>query len=178
MQNNRREEILKVGAAVAVGLLVLNYFILSPALDHWKEQSVAIGALRTKVARGQQLIARDRAIRDHWAEMLRTQLPEDTSEAGNQVYKAMDRWFRDSGVMLNGLTPNWHQHAEGYDTFDFQVNATSDQASLGHLVHMLEVDPLPARLEDCTIAAKDAKGQQLNLTLKFSFVHMGNAAKK
>ncbi|HEY2342991.1 MAG TPA: hypothetical protein VGH90_08185 [Chthoniobacteraceae bacterium] len=177
MQSNRREELLKIGAVVGVALLLLNYVVINPALDHWKDQSDAITALRSKVNRGKQLIARERAVRDRWAEMQRTQMPDDITESGNQIWDALNRWAQASGVMITNVNPSMRPHPEGYDTYDWQVNATSDQASLGHLIHEVEIDPLPARMEDCIIAAKDNKGQQLNLTLKFSYVHIGNTTK-
>ncbi len=177
MENKQRELYLKIGVAIVAGLFVLDRFILSPAIDHWKDQSESISTLRTKVQRGRQLIEREKSIRDRWNEMLRTQLPEDHSVAEGDVYKAIGRWSRESRVNFNNLVPTWASHQEGYDTFQCRVTATGDQASLGHLIHEVEIDPLPARVEECELAARDAKGQQLNLTLKFSFIRFTDIAK-
>jgi hypothetical protein len=177
MENKQREIYLKIGVAIVVGLFVLDRFILTPAIAHWKDQSENIATLRTKVQRGRQLIEREKSIRERWNEMIRTQLPEDRSVAEGEVYKAIGRWSLESRINFNNLVPIWTSHPEGYDTFQCRVTAAGDQASLGHLVHEVEVDPLPARVEECELAARDAKGQQLNLTLKFSFIRFTDVAK-
>ena len=177
MDDNQRKAFLKIGACAVVGLWVLDSFVFSPAIAHWKSQSEEIASLRGKVQRGRQLIERETSIRDHWKQMLRTQLPEDRSVAESEVYKGMSRWTRESRINFNFLDPNWLAHPEGYDTFFITAAAQGDQASIGRLIYEIEVDPLPARIESCEISARDAKGQQLTVSLKFSFIHFTDVAK-
>jgi hypothetical protein len=173
MSSSNRERLLKFVVIAAVALLALDRLILTSAFASWKEQGERIEALRDKVTRGRQLTARERSIRGRWAKMQQTDLPEDVSVAENEVFKAIGRWTRESRVSFTSLTPQWRQHEEaGYDTFEFRATANGDQASLGRLLHELETDPLPARIDECEIATRDKQGKQLALTLRFSFLRL------
>ncbi|MDB6171411.1 MAG: hypothetical protein JWL59_722 [Chthoniobacteraceae bacterium] len=179
MQNKQRELYLKIGVGVVVGLFLFDRMILSPAINSWKEQSDRIAALRQKVVRGRQLIERQDSIQSRWAEMMRTDMPEEASAGESEVFQAVGRWTTDSKISFTNLTPQWHIHdgEGGYDTLDCRASATGDQASLGRLLYELETDPLPAKLHECEITARDAKGGQLMLTVHFSFVRISDSGK-
>lgn len=177
MQSKRRETILKIAVGVVAGLFLLDWVILGPAVTAWKSQGVRLAQLREKVQRGRQLLEREKSLRGRWAEMLRTDLPEDASTAENEVFKALGRWARDSRTNFSSLTPQWRNHEEGYDTFECRATAAGDQASLGRLIYEVENDALPARVEECEITTRDAQGKQLGLSLRFSFVRISEGAK-
>jgi hypothetical protein len=122
MQNNRRETLLKVAVGVAVGLFLLDWAIVSPAIARWKAQSERIADLSAKVKRGRQLLEREQSIRARWAEMLRTDLPDDPSSSENDVFKAIGRWTRESRVGFSNLTQQWRTHEEGFDTLELRTN--------------------------------------------------------
>jgi hypothetical protein len=172
MQSDQRTAILKIAAGAVVGLFLLDRMVVSPAIAGWKEQSERLATLRQKVQRGRQLIEREKSLRDRWAEMQRTDLSTDGSAAENDVFKGIGRWARDSRVSFTSLTPQWRSHEEGYDTFEFRASAAGDQVSLGRLIYEIEADPLPARIEECELTSRDNQGQQVGLTLKFSFVRI------
>lgn len=172
MRSKNREAILKIVVAVVGGLFLLDRVVIGPMITHWKEQGERIASLREKVNRGQNLLERARSIRGRWAEMLRTDLPEEGSAAENEVYKGVGRWTRESRINFSNLTPQWKTHEEGFDTFECRAAANGDQASVGRLIYELETDRLPARLEECEITARDAKGQQVMVTMRFSFLRL------
>lgn len=171
-----RETMLKVAAGACGGLLLLNYVVLGPATDAWNAQGERIAAIRKKVNHGRQLLERERATRGRWAEIERTDLPEDNSAAEEAVFKAISRWTLASHVIFTNLAPQWHSHEEGYDTLEFRATATGDQAALGRLLYELESDPLPGRLEEAEVSARDAKGQGLSAALRFTFVRLNETA--
>ena len=177
MQNKNREAILKIGAGVVIGLFLLDRLVLSPFLESWKLQGERVADLRQKVQRGRQLLDREKSLRERWAEMNRTDLTEDASAAEGEVFKAIGRWASASRISFTNLTPQWRSHPEGYDTYECRASATGDQASLGRLIYEIEADALPARLEECELTARDAKGKDLALALRFSFVRINGAGR-
>jgi len=178
LQGKSRETLLKIAVGVVAGLFLLDWMVIEPALQNWKTQSERLASLRDKVQRGRQLIEREKSIRARWDEMQRTDLNDDSSEAENDVFKALNRWARESRINFTNLTPQWRAHEDaGYDTFECRATAAGDQASLGRLVYEIETDPLPARIEEWELSTKDAKGQQLTLSLRFSFVRIAEAGR-
>lgn len=178
MENRSRETWLKIIVGAVVGLLALDYLVLSPTIAAWKKQSERLGVLRQKVERGRQLVEREKSIRSRWEEMQRADLHDDSSAAENDVFKALNRWARESRISFTSLTPQWRAHEDsGYDTFECRATATGDQAALGRLLYEIETDPLPAHVEDCEMVTRDPQGKQLTLSLRFSFVRIAAVGK-
>jgi hypothetical protein len=178
MPNKQRETILKIAVGAVVGLFLLDRVVLGPATAAWKTQGERLADLRTKVQRGRQLLDREKSLRGRWEEMLRTDLPDDASEAENDVLKALNRWTRDSRVGFTSLTQSPpRNHEGGYDTNEWRATAVGDQASLGRLIYEIETDPLAARVEECELTTRDPQGKQLGMTLRFSFVRINEGGK-
>ena len=178
MRNNRRETLLKIGVGAVVGLFLLDRLVITPAFASWKEQGERLTKLREQVQRGRQLVAREKSLRSRWEDMQRTDMPDDVSVAENEVFQAIGRWTLDSHVTFTNLVPQWRAGEDGCEMFECRASATGDQATLGRLLYEIETDPLPAHVEECELAARDAKGQQLTLTMRFSFVRLVEGGKK
>jgi hypothetical protein len=177
MLSKNREVILKIAAGAVIGLFVLDRAVLTPALGAWKTQSEHLADLKKKVERGHQLRDREKSIRERWADMQASDLPENLSAAENDVFQGIGRWARDSRISFTSLTPLWRTNEEGYDMFECRASAVGDQASLGRLIYEIETDPLPARVNECEFTSRDAQGKQLALTMRFSFVRLTDAKK-
>ena len=173
MTVKERESLLWIVTGVCVGLVILNYAVLNPAIDAWSAQSGRIEALQKKVLRGRTLLDRETLIRNHWAASLRANLSADDSAAENDAFKAMSRWTTDSGINLTSLTPQ-HQTREdaGYDEFEYRVAATGDQVAVGRFLYDLGTDAMPCNLEECEITTRDVHGAQLLLSARFSFIRV------
>lgn len=172
MPIENRQTLLKVLTGAAFGLLLLDKAILTPATNAWKEQSAKISDLEQKVRHDRQLLQRDQQLRTRWAEMQRTDLAPEISVAESDAFKGIARWARESRVSITSLTPSWRTSDDEFDLYEVRAAITGTQASLGRFVYELEVDPLPVRLEDCEWTARDAKGQQLNGALRFTFIRL------
>jgi hypothetical protein len=172
MKDKEREALLKIVAISCVGLLLLNWIVITPAINAWKSRSDRIDDLQKKVDRGTQLEERKSNIRARWSEMQRSDLPDDVSIAENDAFKAVGRWARDSKVTFTNLTPQWRNHEEGYDTLECRAAANGDQISLARFLYEMEVDPMPVALQECEITARDAQGQQLLMSVRFSFIRL------
>ena len=178
MQNNPRERILKIGVGAVIALFLLDRAVLSPFMESWKHQGERIAELGLKVQRGEQLIEREKSLRDRWAEIQKTDLGEDVSAGESNVFKAIARWARDSHISFTNLTPQWRKRDAGSEIFECRAAATGDQASLARLLYEIETDALPGRVEECEFSARDAKGKELALALRFSFVRLTAAGRE
>jgi hypothetical protein len=178
MKAEDRKALLWLGVYGVVGLLLLDSFVFEPFVASWREQGERIDAVRKKVDRGEQLLAREKTTRARWAAMVSANLPADDSMAQDAAYKAISRWVAESGITLPSLsfTPAWQTHDEGYETLECRVAAIGDQASLGKFIHALETDPIPVNLEECELTTRDAHGTQLGLAARFTFLRLETVA--
>jgi Tfp pilus assembly protein PilO len=172
MTDSQRLTYLKIGAIGVVGLLLLDWVVITPAMGAWSGQTERIDALRLKVQRGQQLIDRQDAIRQRWAHMVHANLPTEVSAAESEAFQAIGRWARVSGVSFASLTPQWQDHDEGYQTLDCRASATGTQAALSRFIYELETDPLPVSLDEFELTTRDDRGALLTMTARFSFLRM------
>ncbi|HEX8295662.1 MAG TPA: hypothetical protein VF593_05145 [Chthoniobacteraceae bacterium] len=175
MDAKKRETFLKIAVGAVVGLFLLDWLIISPAVEGWKEQSERLALLRKDVTRGRALLEREQSLRGRWSEMQRTDLAEDGSAAESDAYKAIGRWGLNSKVSFTSLITDWRTHEDGYDTFECRAVVTGDQAGFGRLLYEIEADPLPAKVEESELSTRDAQGRQLGLTVKFSFIRITDA---
>lgn len=180
MTNERRQLLLKIGAATCAALLLLDRFVIEPAIQSWTEQNKRVAALQEKVKRGKQLCEREKSLRDRWNGMIQANLPEDVSAAENLIYKALDRWRNNSQILLTSLTPaQWQSREDGYSIMECRLTATGNQASLGRFLYELESDStLPVSLEECELTTRDARGSQITLTARITFLRLKELNKK
>ena len=157
-----------------VGLLVLNYAILNPAIAAWSAQSDRIEALQKKVVRGRTLLERETLIRNHWAAMLRENMSADNSTADNDAFKAISRWTTDSNITLSSVTPQFQAHDDGgYDAFEYRLSAIGDQGGGGAVfVRPGGQTRCRAAWRNARLTTRDGHGAQLTLSARFSFVRV------
>jgi hypothetical protein len=172
MTDSQRLTYLKIGAAGVIGLLLLDSFVISPAITSWGAQTERIDALRQKVQRGQQMIDRQEAIRAHWAKMVDANLPAEVSAAESASIQAIDRWARVGGISFTSRTPQWQNQNPGYQTLEWRASATGTQAQLSRFIYEMETDSMPVSLEEFEITTRDDRGAILTMTARFSFLRM------
>jgi len=178
MKTEQRLLILKILAAAGAGLWLLDIAVIEPLAASWSAQSERIEALSVKVKRGQGLLQREDAIRTHWADMVRANLPEEVAAAESLAFKAVGRWETDSRIPFTSLTQQWQAHDEGYKTYELRVSAEGNQATIGRLLFEIETDPAPVSLEEVELTTRDNRGSQLMLTARFSFLSLVENGRK
>lgn len=168
MQSRNRQQLLVLAAIGAVLLLTGDRLVLSPLLKAWDGRAKRIAELRKQVAEGRMLLQREQSLRSRWQEMTRHALPNNTSAAEQQVFKAIDIWAQDSGVAISAITPQWKHESDDYMNFECRVDAAGDLGKLSRFLYSVERDPAALKLELVELGARDKEGQQLSLGLQLS----------
>ena len=168
MKIRNRQKLLTIAAISTVILLVGDKMVLSPLIRVWKDRSQRISELTKSVAKGTVLLDREKTIRRRWDEMRTNALPSDTSVAESEVFKSVDRWARESQIGFNGIKTTSKRNADDYITLECRADAVGTIENLTHFLYNLERDPLPLRMEDIEILARDSQGQQLSLAVRFT----------
>jgi hypothetical protein len=90
------------------------------------------------------------------------------SLAEDQVLKSVGRWARDSRLSVTSLKPRWLRDEDDFRKLEFRAAAEGNMESIARFVYELERDPLPLKIEDIEIAARDERGDRLSLGVRFS----------
>ena len=168
MQIKNRQQLLIIGAIVAIALFAGDQLVLSPLIKIWGARATRVAELRKQITQGKMLVLREQSIRSRWEQMSRNALPNNSSAAEQQVYKAIDLWAQDSGVALSAITPQWKHDSDDYMTFECRVDAAGDLGKLSRFLYSVERDPMALKLELVELGARDKDGQQLSLGLQLS----------
>jgi hypothetical protein len=168
VQIKNRQQLLIMVSIAAVALFAGDRLLLSPLLKAWGGRATRIAELRKEIAQGKLLLQREQSIRSRWQHMSRNALPNTTSAAEQQVFKAIDLWAQNSGVAISAITPQWKHDSDDYMTFECRVDATGDLGKLSRFLYSVERDPAALKLELVEVGARDKEGQQLSLGLQLS----------
>lgn len=168
MQIKNRQQLLLFVAIAVIGVFAADRLLFTPLTRLWDARAARIKVLRNQVTRGNMLVQRERGIRSHWDEMQRRALTNNTSAAEQQVFRAIDHWAQNTGVIINAITPQWKNDADDYATYECRLDATGDLTRLTRFLYEAEREPLALRLSSVELTPRDKAGQQLSLALQFS----------
>jgi Tfp pilus assembly protein PilO len=166
MKIDNRQQLLVVLTIAAVVLLAADKLVFSPLTDVWSGRSKEIAQLRRQVSDGAALMRREQAIRTRWDEMRTNMLPVNQSLAQEQVLKALVSWSQESGVSINGTTPQWKNDADEYKTLNCHVDASGSLWTLSRFLYDIEKGPMALKVESVDLSSHDNQGQQLALGLQ------------
>lgn len=173
MKIENRQHKLVIITLVVLALYAGNLIVYEPMAGWWKARHDRIKELSDQVAQGKALLRREAALRDDWKRMQQNALPNDSSQAEQQVLKALNTWAGDSGVTVNSITPTWQpdqgdNQDNNFSTLDCRVEAQGDIGTLSRFLYEIENDPMALQLQSIDVAANDERGQQLTLGLEVS----------
>jgi hypothetical protein len=167
MKTDNRQKLLIALTVVAGTLLIGDRLIYSPLVHWWQARDKEISRLRLQVKEGRALVNHEQSIRERWDSMRTNTLPNNPSLAQEKVLKAFQEWAQESGVSLNGITPQWKGEEE-HQTLVCRVDASGTLWMLSRFIYDIEKGPLGLKLESVEINSRDNTGQQLALGLQVS----------
>jgi Tfp pilus assembly protein PilO len=168
MKIENRQKFLVMLTIVAAALLIGNSVIYEPLARLWTARSRQIAELSEKVRNGKALIRTEASWHGRWDQMRANALPDNTSQAEQQVLAALDNWARGSGAEITSIMPQWKNDSTNYMTLNCRVEATGALGALSQFLYDIEKGPMPLRLDSVELSAHDATGQQLTLGLQIS----------
>ncbi len=170
MKIENRQHALAFLAAAGVALLVADKVILAPLISGWKQRTARIAELKKSITQGSLVLQRESRIRERWQHMRTHTLPDDVSEAENEVLKAFERWSDDSHISVSSIKPQWKRAGDDYVTLECRADAFGSIQTLARFLYNVEKDPLALKVETIEITSRDDNGQQLALSLQVSGV--------
>lgn len=168
MKIENRQQLLTVMTLTAVGLFAADHLLFEPLAASWKQRQARITQLRQKVDEGRKLIRRQDSLRSAWARLQTNSLPNNTSQAEEQVLKSFDRWSQESRISVVSINPQWREEGDDYKTLECRVEATGSLGAVSRFLYDIEKDPAALRIQAIELSSKDNDGQQLSLGLQVS----------
>ncbi len=169
METKNREKMLIIVTAVAVAAFLADRVILTPLSDSWKARKEHIADLNKQIEQGKMMKSQERRIEAHWNDMKTNMLSENISLAEADLFKAFDRWAKDSGITISSLRPQPKQ-SDDFSTIECRVDAAGNINAITKFLFDIEKDPVGVQVQNVEISSRDDNGQQLALGLMVSGV--------
>jgi hypothetical protein len=168
METKSREKMLAIFAGVALGLLLLNYLVISPLIDAWQDRTKQIKDLRDKISNGAMLIRRQDVVEADWDRMRTNALDSNPAAAERQMFNAFDHWVKEANVTEGSFRPQIQETDDGYSTVDCRADISGDMDGIVRFFKNMEKDPLGVKIEAFELNSRDDNGRQLTLGLDLS----------
>lgn len=170
--SQNRQQLLLIVVAAGIGLLLLDYVIITPLGKTWTAHTVEIAKLKQDVARGRGVLGNGPRTQQRWAEMQANALPKDAAEAEQKLLTAFDGWGRANNIELGSIKPQWKKGTDRYSTLECRIDATGSLGMLSRFLFEVEKSPLALRVDSVELTARDDGGNRLTLGLIVSGVRM------
>ena len=105
MARSKRENLLIIGVAAAVGVFALDRYVLTPYTDARDAIAADRAAAAEQLADASRLFQRERQLRKAWADMQAAGVDDAPSEAERRMLHAVRQWAQDAVVRNLSLRP-------------------------------------------------------------------------
>lgn len=167
MEIKNRQTTLMIVAGVALALLVGDNFIVEPLRASWRARRDEIKKLEDDVKKGASLLSQKDRLESRWQNMRSNTLPNDVSQAQNELLKALERWEQDSRLKIERIAPQW-KPGDDITTLECRVDATGSMESAVKFLYYVEKGPPGLKVDVVEISSRDNNGQQLTLGLQLT----------
>jgi hypothetical protein len=170
METKNREKTLLIIVVAFIGLLVLNYLLITPLWNGWNDRQAKIQDLKNKIKNGQLLITNSAgSIEAQWSRMAKNTLPPDNTAAENILFSNFQKWAGTSRVVLVGQKPQQKDSDDpAYSNYEWHADVTGSLEQIFSFLYSVESGPLGLRVDSVELASRDDLGQQLALGLTVS----------
>lgn len=169
METKNREKMLLIAVGVCVGLLLVNYLVISPLTSSWSARQDKIKELRNTIANGRILMNSAKSITDQWDHMRTNTLNPDETVAQSQLFKAFQVWAQTNGVVLVGQRAQRKDSDDpAYNNEEWHADVTGDLTQIFHFLGSVEASPMGLKVDAVELSARDDRGAQLALGLTVS----------
>jgi len=159
-------------AVVAVGALVVNFFVVNPATKRLEQTENQRLQLEAEFNEAQSLFERQRLLEPRWKAMLSEGLRSD-AEAETRVARALDEWAADARLTLSSVKPERVASDKGLKEMTFVVAGKGPLDAVAWFLHQVETAPLPIKVKNMQLGSSGESGDSMSLQLRLSALYLG-----
>jgi len=175
---NKREKYLGIGMAVAVGVLVLDYWVLTPFFDSWDAAQKADQTAMLAITKGNNMIAQQKRLAPTWQQILQRGLPGSASAAESQTLHAVADWSQTAGLSLISLKSERTTQEPPFQVIGLGVSASGTMQGVTRFIWALEKSPIPLRINELKVNSRKDGTDDLLLTISLSTLCMPDVQDK
>lgn len=168
---SKRERYVAILTTAVVGILALDYYILSPLFAQRSELQAAIKKEHGELDRASKLLNGRRAMSQKWNDMAKAGLKTDASTSETAVLHAVRDWATASKLNLASLKPEKTEQEKAFQRITFRATATGTLETIGQFLWRIHMATIPVRISDVQIGSRKEGSDDLSLQIGISTVY-------
>jgi len=166
--SSKRERYMMVAAALVIGALVLDMFVISPLLAWRQDLSQRHALMTTKLEEAHLLLANNQRMQQRWRQMVDAGLSDSATNAEAMVYRSLGEWARESGLQLQSIIPERMQEDEHLQRVVLRATATGQMRAVARFLEKVEQAEFPLRVTHLQISARREGMDDLTVQVQIS----------
>jgi len=164
----KRERNLAIGAAAAIGCLLLYFVVISPVMDEWTAIQQGQRDVKQQLSDAQMVFDSKIRMQKVWNAMLKSGLQTDASVAESQAENTAYKLAEQAGVTDISLRAERPTDEGSFEVTGFSIEGTGSMRQISQLVFLLESASIPLRVNDLQITPVPEGTDHLKVHLGFS----------
>ena len=174
---SKRERYIVAVTVIAVTVLLLDRYVLTPILNRQAQLDVERTRLAADLARAGSLFVRKKRLGPRWQGMLSAGLETTSADAESRVLHAVRDWSQASGLVLSSVKPEGSGEAHGLQSIVFRAAGAGPMRAVAGFLWRLQTAGLPLKITELQIGVRKAGADDLTLQLRISALCLAKGAK-
>ena len=171
---SRRERIFLGATVLALLLLGLDRYALTPLLDGYNQAATWRESLEGEMAQAQSLLERRKLLSPRWSQMLADGLQNSPAEAESQALHAVQDWALQAGLNISSLKPERSRENAELREITLHTAGTGSMAAVSHFLWLLETAHIPIKVKMMQLGTRREGTDDLTLQLRLSTLYVAN----
>jgi hypothetical protein len=151
----KRERYIGIITVTVLSILVLDQFILTPAMTRMDELDAKIAQAQQEHLNAQQLFNSSRRANRDWKTVAGDAMTRDTGDPESRVLNSVREWAQDEGMRLPSVIPQPAQIEKGFNKIVFRATGSGNLNQVGRFLYRVQTASMPLRITDLQITSKD-----------------------
>ena len=168
----KREKIIIAATIFAVCVLVLDFYVFSPAFEKYKDVQEERRTQLEKLNQAERVLDHCRLVRPRWQAMVGGGLHGDAADSEGQILRALRDWSAREGVRLSSLRPERSREKKELPEITVHVAGAGSMASISRLLWRIETTSFPVRIRMLQLGSRKDGRDDLSVHLKLSTLYL------
>ncbi len=165
----KRERYIGIVTGVVLGVLVLDYFVVSPLLAQMAVLDAKITSAQNDVRRSNDLLELSSRAKQRWNEMSSGAVRD--SEQADQIVNNVSDWAREAGMSLSSVKPERDEKEKDFGKKTFRATGAGRMSEIGRFLWRIQTASVPVRITDLTITSRKEGTDDLSISLGVATIY-------
>lgn len=167
----KRERLIVIVTALAVGAFVADRYLLTPLLNYREDLQAQHARAMQEMNTADRLLRQQRENRERWNQVTAAGLQQDPGVAESQALHRLRIWAQESRLPLTSLKPNRPTTPAEFQRITIDVVGAGSMNAISQFLWRIENADIPMRIVECNIIARPEGTDNLQMTLRLSTLY-------